>query len=77
MVLLDDVIEVLALAYLDRGLRLGVVRLERRGVGGALVDVDLLRHGAALDGTTQKAQRGSGITLGGQEEIDITMTASE
>ena len=56
MVLLDDVIEVLALPYLNRQADLGVVGLKPCDVGTALVDVDLHRHRVAPDGTAKKAQ---------------------
>ena len=42
MVLLDDIIEVFDLAELDFGVVLGIVALDRRDVGAALVDGDLL-----------------------------------
>jgi hypothetical protein len=41
VILLDDVVEVFDLAYLNTSLGLGVVTLDRRRVGTALVDRDL------------------------------------
>jgi hypothetical protein len=44
MILFDDIIEVFDLTDLDASLRFGIVAFDRRRVGTALVDRDLLRR---------------------------------
>jgi hypothetical protein len=49
MLLLNNVVEVFDLTDLDGRLMLGIVALERRRVGTAVVDRDLLRRTFPLD----------------------------
>jgi hypothetical protein len=55
VVLLHDIVQVLYLAEFDAGFIVGVVLFYRRGVGPALVDGDLLRHTALVDGFAEEA----------------------
>src|SRR5450631_4801966 len=70
MILLDDIVEVLALAQFDVAAILGVVALDRRGVGTALVDGDLLRLAVQCNGLFQEAPRRRAIALGSEQEVD-------
>jgi hypothetical protein len=49
MILFDDVVEVFDLADLDACLSFGIVAFDRRGIGTALVDRDLLGRTVPLD----------------------------
>ena len=51
------------------GVQVAVVVLDRRSVGSALVDSDLRRRSALLDGLAQKARSGSAVALRGQQEV--------
>ena len=53
MILLDDVVEVFDLADLDVRFILRVVAFDRRGVGAALVDRDLLGRAMTADRLVQ------------------------
>jgi len=71
MVLFDDVVEVLALPYLDAGSIVTVVVVRNAGlVGTALVDGDLGGCAVAINGSAQKAQRCSLVALGRQQKVD-------
>jgi len=70
MILFDNVVKVLDLTDLDAGLSFGIVAFDRRGVGTALVDRDLLRRTIPLDRLAQEPQRRLAIPFGGQQEID-------
>ena len=69
MILFDDVVEVFDLTDLDVGLSFGIVAFDRRYVGTALVDRDLLRRSVLLDCLAQEPQRGFAIPFGGQQKI--------
>ena len=64
MILFDDVVEVFDLTDLDARLVFCIVAFDRRGVGTALVDRDLLRCAVPLDCLAQEPQRGLAIPLG-------------
>jgi hypothetical protein len=49
VILLNDVVEILDLADLDIGIMVGVVACDRRRVGAAFVDRDLLRNTMTTD----------------------------
>jgi hypothetical protein len=49
MILFDDIVEVSDLADLDACLSFGVVAFDRRSIGTALVDRNLLRRTVPLD----------------------------
>src|SRR5712691_3453608 len=70
MVLFHYIIEILDLAYCDRGAVLCIVALDRGFIRCASVDRDLLRHAMAPDRLLQKPQGSLLITLLGEEEID-------
>src|SRR5450631_4909874 len=70
MILLDDIVEVLASAQFNVGAMIGVVALDRRGVGTALVDGDLLRLAVQCNGLFQEAPRRRAIALGSEQEVD-------
>jgi hypothetical protein len=54
VVLRDDVVEVLCLSQSDAGLHVAVVVIDRRAVGSAFVDGDVLRPCARVDGRYRK-----------------------
>ena len=56
MILFNDVVEILDLADLDSRVLVGVVAYDRRLVGAAFVDRDLLRNTMMTDGFAQEAQ---------------------
>jgi hypothetical protein len=70
VILLDDIVEVLALPNRDRRAVLGAIAFDPRRVGAALVDRDGLRKTIALNGPSEKPLRGSPIALGGEQEVD-------
>ena len=65
--LFNDVVEILDLADLDSRAMVGVVTDDRRRVGAAFVDRDLLRNTMTTDGLAQEAQRRFTILLGCQQ----------
>ena len=65
MILFDDVVEVFNLADLDGRLSFGIMAFDRRRVGTALVDRDLLRRSVLLDCLAQEPQHGFAIPFGG------------
>lgn len=69
VVLLDDVVEVLALPNRDRRVMLGVVAFDAGGVGAALVNRDALRKAVVPDGPGEKPLRRRPITFGGEHEV--------
>ena len=69
MILFDDVIQIFDLTDFDVSLMFSIVAFDRRRVGAALVDRDLLRRAMLADRLAQKAQRGFVIPLCGQQEI--------
>jgi hypothetical protein len=70
VILLDDIVEVLALPNRDRRVVPGVIAFDPRRVGAALVDRDGLRKTIALNGPSEKPLCGSPIALGGEQEVD-------
>src|SRR5665213_1903551 len=70
MILLNYIVEVLALTQFDVAAMLGVVALDRRRVGTALVDGDLLRLAVQCHGLFQEAPRRSAIALGPEQKVD-------
>src|ERR1700761_2519612 len=69
VVLLNDVVEIFALANFDLGLVLGIVGVDGGSIRAALIDRDHARKAMTLDGTSKKAQCGLAITLGGDQEV--------
>src|SRR5580698_11074758 len=69
MILFNDVVKILDLADLDIGIMVGVVACDRRRVGTALVDRDLLRDTMTTDALAQEAQPRFTIPLGCQQEV--------
>lgn len=70
MILLDDIVEVLALTQFDVAVMFGVVALDGRRVRAALVDGDLLRLAVQCYGLFEEAPCGGLITLGSQQKVD-------
>src|SRR4029077_9884655 len=71
MVLLHDIIEILGLADFDRGAVFLVGGLDRRFVGGAAVDGDLLVHATmTADRFGQKLLGGLLVALLGKEKLN-------
>src|SRR6266568_4687072 len=71
MILLDDIVEIFDLADFNRGAMLLVVALDRRFVGRAAIDRDLLGHTAmTANGFDQKLLGGVLVSLLGEEKID-------
>jgi hypothetical protein len=62
-------VEVFAPVDLDACLNFGIVAFDRRDIGTALVDRDLLGRAVPLDRLAQESQRGFVIPLCGQQEI--------
>jgi hypothetical protein len=54
MILLNNVVEIFDLTDLDARFVVGIVTFDRRRVGAALVDRDLLRRGIMPDRLAQK-----------------------
>jgi hypothetical protein len=69
MILFNDVVEILDLADLDSRVMVGIVADDRRRVGAAFVDRDLLRNTMTTDGLAQEARRGFTIPSGCQQEV--------
>jgi hypothetical protein len=70
MILFNDVVEILDLADLDSRVMVGIVADDRRRVGAAFVDRDLLRWNTmTTDGLAQEARRGFTIPSGCQQEV--------
>jgi hypothetical protein len=70
VVLLDDVVEVLALTQFDGRAGVGIDALDGSGVGAALVNGDLLGHTVQIDGSLQKLPGRSAVSLGTQQKVD-------
>src|ERR1700674_3369785 len=70
VVLLHDIVQVLYLAEFDAGFIVGVVLFYRRRVGATLVDGDLLRHTALVDGFAEEAGSCFAVPLGSEEEVN-------
>ena len=69
MVLFNDFVEVLVLAYHDIDVRVGLDAFNGCCVGAALVNGDLLWHIVQVDGTLQKAPRCCLISLGREKKV--------
>jgi hypothetical protein len=69
MILFDDVVEVFDLTDLDACPMFDILAFDRRRVGTALVDRDLLRHPVPFDCLAQEPQCGFAIPLGGQQQL--------
>src|SRR6185312_633107 len=70
MILLNNVVEVFDLADLDIRIMLLVIAFDRRGVGAALVDRDLLGLAMTADRLAQKAQRRPAVAFGRQQKVN-------
>src|ERR1017187_6753565 len=70
MILLNDIVEILALTQLDVAVMLGVVALDRCRVRTALVDGDLVRLAMQCNGLFQETPRRGAIAFGSEEEVD-------
>ena len=71
MILLDNIIvEVFDLADFDVRIMLLVIAFDRRGIGAALVDRDLLGRTLTGDRFAQKAQRRPAVAFGRQQKIN-------
>ncbi len=69
MILFHDIIQILGLTDLNGCLLLGVVALDRRLIGAALIDRDLRRCPLIPDRLAQKAQGGRTIPVGCEQKI--------
>src|SRR5277367_3498280 len=69
VVRLDGVVEVFALPHLDVSLVLGVVAVDGRSVGAALVDRDLLGFAVLTDRALQKATRRRPISASREQKV--------
>jgi hypothetical protein len=69
MILLNDVVEIFDLTDLAASIVFTVVTFDRRCVGAALVNRDLLRCAVVPDRLAQKPQSGFAISSGGQQEV--------
>ena len=76
MILFVDVVEVFDLTDLDAHLSFGIMAFDRRCVGTALVDRDLLRRTIPLDRLAQEPSCGFAIPLGGQQESTVAPALS-
>jgi hypothetical protein len=65
MVLLNDVVEVFALANLDTRLLLAIHQFEARGIRAALIDIDQTWFAVSRDGFLEKPPCGLSI-MGGR-----------
>ena len=70
VILLDDVVQVLALPNHDFGAMLRIVFPDPGLVRSALIDVDDLGKTAVLDGAREVPPCRTTIALGGQQEVD-------
>ena len=70
MILFDHVVEILTLTDGDGGAVLLIVALDRRFVGRAPVDRDLLRYAMATDRLGQKVFRGLLVALLREEKVN-------
>jgi hypothetical protein len=70
VILLDDVVQILALADLDRCRPLGVKRFERSQIDAALVHGDRFGLAVLADRLLEVATRSHLVTMGTQQEID-------
>jgi hypothetical protein len=70
VVLLDDVVQILALTELDIGAGVSLDAFNGRQVDPAFVDGDLLWQVMQVDGPRQNAPRSSQIPLGSEQEVD-------
>jgi hypothetical protein len=69
VILLDDVVQVLALPKLDVRAAVGHQCAHGGRIGAALVDGDLLGHIVQVDRALEEAARSGHVTVGGQEEV--------
>ena len=70
MVLLNDVVQVLGLAQLDRHTRVGNDAGNRRGVSATLIDRDLLRQIMQADRLLQEPPGCGPIAVGGEQKVN-------
>ena len=70
MILLDDVVEILHLPNNDRSSAAGIDLINRRLVGAALVDGDLLGYIVGLHDFFKEPQGCGLVALGGQKKVD-------
>lgn len=70
MILLDNVVEIFALADGDRGAVLGIVAHDRRRIGPALVDVDRLGQTVTTNGPSQETLGRLLIALIGEQKVN-------
>ena len=70
VVLLNDVVEVLALPNRYRRVMLDIITFDAGGVGAALVDREGCGKRVVPDGTSEKPLCRSPIAFGGEQEVD-------
>lgn len=70
MVLRNDVVQVLALADLDRRLALRIHDMQGRKIGTALIDGDRLWNTVLADRLLEETPGGSLVTMGPPQEVD-------
>ena len=70
MILLDDVVEILHLADFDRGAVRLIVAFDRRFIGLASIDGDLLGDPVAADRLREKAERSLGIPVLREQKVN-------
>ena len=70
MILLDDIVQVFALAQQDIDACVSLDTFNGRRVGTTLIDGDLLRQVMQVDGALQKSSSCSQIPLGSEKEVD-------
>src|SRR3954452_13160286 len=70
MVLLDNVIQILALTPLNVSLMAGVVAIDCGGVGTTLVDRDLLGFAVPIDRPPEETASGRLVSAVRQQEVD-------
>jgi hypothetical protein len=68
VILLDDVVEILALPHLDIGTRVSQHTHDGRGVGAILVDGCLVGHAVQIDRPFEEAPRSGAVAVRAQQE---------
>jgi len=70
MILLHPIVQVLVLADLDGVTGVLLKCLDRRGIGPAFVDRDLVRETVLAHSLLEKAPRGLLVTMGGEQKVN-------
>jgi hypothetical protein len=70
MVLFDEIIQILALAYLERMTGFLLKCLESSRIGATLIDSDLVWQTLLTNGFLEKAQSGLFVSVGGEQKVD-------